>query len=105
MWVCALLGMVTKFAEATLAVHFRAKEGSEWVGGPMYMIRNGLGKKWLWLAVVYSFFGVIAAFGVGNATQINAVVTGVNSALTAFGGRETILGNLLQKKLKSVLIS
>ncbi len=95
MWVCALLGMVTKFAEATLAVHFRVKESGEMVGGPMYMIREGMGRRWLWLASVYSFFGVVAAFGVGNATQINAVVTGVNSALTAFGGRETVLGNVL----------
>ena len=95
MWICALLGMVTKFAEATLAVRFRVKEGGEWVGGPMYMIRQGMGRKWLWLASVYSFFGVVAAFGVGNATQINAVVTGVNSALSAFGGRGTMLGNVL----------
>ena len=104
MWVCALLGMVTKFAEATLAVHFRVKEGGEWVGGPMYMIRQGMGKKWLPLAGVYSFFGVIAAFGVGNATQINAVVTGVNSALTAFGGRETALGNVLMGVGLAVII-
>ena len=95
MWICALLGMVTKFAEATLAVHFRVKESGELVGGPMYMIREGMGSRWLWLASVYCFFGVIAAFGVGNATQINAVVTGVNSALAAFGGRETMLGNVL----------
>lgn len=104
MWICALLGMVTKFAEATLAVHFRVKEGGEWVGGPMYMIRDGMGKKWLWLASVYSFFGVVAAFGVGNATQINAVVTGVNSALAAFGGRETMLGNALMGIFLAIII-
>ena len=104
MWICALLGMVTKFAEATLAVRFRTKEGGEWVGGPMYMIREGMGKKWLWLAGIYSFFGVVAAFGVGNATQINAVVTGVNSALTAFGGRETMLGNVLMGIVLATII-
>lgn len=104
MWVCALLGMVTKFAEATLAVRFRAKEGGEWVGGPMYMIRQGMGRKWLPLAAAYSFFGVVAAFGVGNATQINAVVTGVNSALTAFGGRETVLGNVLMGIALAIII-
>jgi len=104
MWLCALLGMVTKFAEATLAVRFRVKEGGEWVGGPMYMIRQGMGQKWLWLASIYSFFGVVAAFGVGNATQINAVVTGVNSALTAFGGRETMLGNVLMGVFLAILI-
>ncbi len=104
MWVCALLGMVTKFAEATLAVRFRSKENGEWVGGPMYMIRDGMGRKWLWLAGVYSFFGVVAAFGVGNATQINAVVTGVNAALTAFGGRETMLGNVIMGIVLAALI-
>lgn len=104
MWICALLGMVTKFAEATLAVRFRVKEGGEWVGGPMYMIRQGMSKKWLWLAAVYSFFGVVAAFGVGNATQINAVVTGFNSALSAFGGRETMLGNIIMGVILAGLI-
>jgi len=104
MWVCALLGMVTKFAEATLAVHFRVKENGEYVGGPMYMIRQGMGRKWLPLAGIYSFFGVVAAFGVGNATQINAVVTGINSTIVAFGGRETWLGNLLMGVLLAAVI-
>ena len=104
MWVCALLGMVTKFAEATLAVHFRVKENGEFVGGPMYMIRQGMGRKWLPLAGIYSFFGVVAAFGVGNATQINAVVTGINSTIVAFGGRETWLGNLLMGVLLAAVI-
>ena len=85
MWVCAIFGMVTKFAEAALAVRYRIRSGSEWVGGPMYMIRNGMGQRWKWLAGVYSFFGIVAAFGVGNATQINAVVSGFNQALAYFG--------------------
>ena len=105
MWICALLGMGTKFAEATLAVHFRVTENGEFVGGPMYMIREGMGKRWLWLAGLYSFFGVVAAFGVGNATQINAVVTGVNAAVTAFGGRESVVGNLIMGIGLAVLIS
>lgn len=105
MWICALLGMGTKFAEATLAVHFRVKENGEFVGGPMYMIREGMKKRWLWLAGLYSFFGVVAAFGVGNATQINAVVTGVNAAVTAFGGRESVVGNLIMGIGLAVLIS
>ena len=88
MWVCALLGMITKFAEATLALRYRLKNSSgEYVGGPMYMIQNGMGKKWRWLAGVYSFFGVVAAFGVGNATQINAVITGIDEVILFFGGR------------------
>ena len=85
MWVCALLGMATKFSEATLAVHFRTRENGEYVGGPMYIIRRGLGRRWTWLGTVYSFFGVFASFGVGNATQINAVITGVNQVFDRFG--------------------
>lgn len=91
MWVCGVLGMATKYAEATLAVHYRVKTGNGFQGGPMYMISQGMGRKWTWLAKLYSFFGVIAAFGVGNATQINAVITGINSCI----GGQTRMGNLL----------
>lgn len=104
MWICALLGMATKFSEATLAVRYRVRENGEYVGGPMYMIREGLGKKWHWLGGVYSFFGIVAAFGVGNATQINAVVNGVNEAVKAFGGEESFLGNLIMGILLAILI-
>lgn len=95
MWVCGILGMVTKFAEATLAVHFRSRENGEYVGGPMYMIRNGLGKRWQFLAPLYCFFGIFAAFGVGNATQINACITGINGVIEAFGGSPGGKTNLL----------
>lgn len=86
MWVCGFLGMVTKFAEATLSVRYRIRNGAgEPVGGPMYIILGGMEKKYHWLAGVYCFLGVVAAFGVGNATQINTVIGGVNSMLRAFG--------------------
>lgn len=86
MWICALLGMIVKFAEATLAVHFRKKGmDGQWIGGPMYMIEGGMGKKWKPLALVYCFFGIVAAFGVGNATQVNAVLAGVREAALSFG--------------------
>ena len=105
MWVCAFLGMATKFAEAVLAVRYRQKDTSgEYVGGPMYMIQNGMGKRWYPLAAAYSFFGVVAAFGVGNATQVNAVVTGINEAIIAFGGEQTVFGNLLMGIALAVLI-
>ena len=86
MWCSALLGMCTKFAEVTLAVHFREKnrEG-DWVGGPMYYIKNGLGKKWQFLAVIYAVLGVLTVFGTGNATQVNTIVTAIDSALLAYG--------------------
>ena len=86
MWICGLLGMVLKLAEATLSVRCRVRENGEFFGGPMYMIRNGMKKTWLWLGTAYSFFGVIAALGVGNATQINAVLTGINNCILSFGG-------------------
>jgi len=86
MWICAILGMVTKYAEATLAVRYRRRsEKGGWIGGPMYMIQCGMGRRYIWLAGVYCFFGVVAALGVGNATQVNAVISGVSSALEAVG--------------------
>ncbi len=106
MWVCALLGMVTKFAEATLAIRFRTRNGEgELVGGPMHMIERGLGKQWHWMAVLYCFFGMVASFGVGNATQINTVIGSINSTLTVFGAEETQLGNLLMGIALAVLLS
>lgn len=95
MWICALFGMITKFAEATLAVRYRVRgTDGNYTGGPMYMIRNGMGRSWHWLASAYCFFGVIAAFGMGNATQINAVITSVNSAISSLGGVPSLRANL-----------
>ena len=86
MWCSALLGMCTKFAEVTLAVHFRERnKNGELVGGPMYYIKNGLGSRWQFLAVLYSLFGVLTVFGTGNATQVNTIVTAIDSALLAYG--------------------
>ena len=86
MWMSALLGMCTKFAEVTLAVHFRERNAKgDYVGGPMYYIKNGLGSKWMWLAYLYAFFGVCAVFGTGNATQVNTITAAVNTALTNYG--------------------
>ena len=86
MWVSALLGMCTKFVEVTLAVRFRERNAQgDWVGGPMYYIKNGLGKKWMWLAYIFAALGVLTVFGTGNATQVNAIITSINSALYSFG--------------------
>ena len=86
MWICGLLGMVIKLAEAALSVRFRVRKEGEFLGGPMYMISRGMRKPWRWLGTLYSFFGVIAALGVGNATQINAVLSGINDCIRSFGG-------------------
>ena len=86
MWCSAILGMCTKFSEVTLAVHFRERNAAgDLVGGPMYYIKNGLGKKWQWLAMLYSLFGVLTVFGTGNATQVNTITTAINTPLLEFG--------------------
>ena len=87
MWISALFGMMTKYAEVVLAVRFRERnKKGDWVGGPMYYIKNGLGKKWNWLAVVFCVLASLAAFGIGNMTQINTIASSVNTAIDAFGG-------------------
>lgn len=95
MWVSALLGMCTKFSEVTLAVHFREKnrEG-DWVGGPMYYIKNGLSRNWRWLAYVFAVLGILTVFGTGNATQVNTITTAINSALLSYDiiGKSQVAG-------------
>ena len=82
MWISALLGMCTKFAEVTLAVEYRERnKDGEYAGGPMYYIKNGLGKKWMWLAYLYCIFGAFTVLGTGNATQVNTITASINSAL------------------------
>ena len=82
MWISAALGMCTKFSEVTLAVHFRETNArGELIGGPMYYIKNGLGKNWRWLATLFSLFGVLTVFCNGIATQVNTITTAINSAL------------------------
>ena len=86
MWISALLGMCTKFAEVTLAVHFREKnESGDYVGGPMYYIKNGLGKGWMWMASLYAILGALTVLGTGNATQVNTIVASIDAALTSQG--------------------
>ena len=79
MLVFAFFGMAVKYAEASLAVRFREKSNGEIVGGTMYMIRSCLSKCWLPMAYLYSICGILASFGVGNLTQVNAIVTGIQS--------------------------
>lgn len=113
MWVSALLGMCTKFSEVILAVHFRERnEHGDLVGGPMYYIKNGLGKKWHWLAVTFSIFGVLTVFGTGNATQVNTITAAINSALlnynliseTAVTTSNLIIGIVIMTAVAAVLL-
>lgn len=85
MWVAALFGMCTKYAEIVLAVHFRKKNvKGEFVGGPMYTIENGLGHKWHFLAVIFCIFGMVAALGTGCMTQINTIAKSIGSVFTSY---------------------
>jgi len=80
MWMTALFGMATKYAEAVLAVKYReTDEQGRHVGGPMYYIKNGLGAKWSWLAIIFAILGAIAAFGIGNMVQANSVADAVEA--------------------------
>ncbi len=103
MWVCAFFGMATKYSEAALAVRCRVKTPDGYAGGPMYTMIYGLGPRFRPLAKAYCVFGILAAFGVGNAAQINAVVTGVNGAVSQFGGEPSPAGNLLMGLILAVL--
>lgn len=79
MWITALVGMATKYGEAVLAVKYREVDGAgNYVGGPMYYIKNGLGDNWKWLGFLFAFFGMLAAFGIGNAIQANSVAQAAN---------------------------
>lgn len=113
MWISAILGMCTKFSEVTLAVYYReTNEQGDLVGGPMYYIKNGLGKKWQWLAVLFSAFGVLTVFGTGNATQVNTITTAINSALLNYrlisedslGTSSLIMGIILATLVGLVLL-
>ena len=110
MWICGLLGMMLKFAEATLAVRYRrTNEMGEWIGGPMYVMLGALGEKYRPLAAGYCLFGVVAAFGVGNATQINTVICGIRDALDYFHlsllpWQSLLIGALLAALIGSMLL-
>lgn len=105
MWIAALLGMSLKYAEAVLAVRYRQpRPNGQFAGGPMYYMEQGLGKTWRPLAVAYCCFGVAAAFGVGNSTQVSAAVTSMNQALAAFQIPETFAGNLTMGLILGLLV-
>jgi AGCS family alanine or glycine:cation symporter len=102
MWCTALVGMATKFSEAVLAVKYREvdEEGNH-VGGPMYYIKNGLGKKWAWMGTLFAVFGTIAGFGIGNTVQSNSVASVIESN---FGVPMWITGIILMVLTGAVLI-
>ena len=85
LWIAALVGMVTKYSEVTLAVKYRERDDKgDWVGGPMYYIKNGMGKGWGWLAILFSLFAALASFGIGNMSQVNSITGSVIGAVQQF---------------------
>ena len=95
LWITALVGMCTKYAEVLLAVKYRRRnDQGDWVGGPMYYIRNGLGKNWTWLAGLFAIFTMLASFGTGNGVQVGNIVSSINTAIEAFNpaftGQKTV---------------
>jgi len=102
MWLTALVGMATKYSEAVLAVRFReVDERGAHVGGPMYYIRNGLGRKWAWLGVLFAIFAAIAGFGIGNTVQANSVADVMEAS---FGVPHIATGLILMVLVGAVLI-
>ncbi|RLU00407.1 alanine/glycine:cation symporter family protein [Ketobacter sp.] len=80
MWCIALIGMATKYSEAVLAVRFREQDDrGNFVGGPMYYIKNGMGKNWAWLGTLFALFGLLAGFGIGNTVQSNSVADALDA--------------------------
>ncbi len=101
MWLIAIFGIATKYAEAVLAVHFREVDSlGNHVGGPMYYIRNGLGPNWAWLGGFFALFGMLAGFGIGNGVQCFEV----SSALATFGIPRLLTGAVLGVLVFSVII-
>ena len=85
LWLAALLGMIIKYSEVTLSIRFRERDAKgDWVGGPMYYIKNGLGDSWKWLGVLFCVFAALASFGIGNMSQVNSIVGSLNNAIDAF---------------------
>jgi AGCS family alanine or glycine:cation symporter len=83
MWMTALVGMATKYAEVLLAVHYRERDAEgRFVGGPMYAIRNGLGPRWAWLGTMFAVFGGLAGFGIGNMVQSNSIAAALQNSFS-----------------------
>ena len=102
MWMTALVGMATKYAEAVCAVQFREQdENGNYVGGPMYYIKNGMGEKWKWLTTLFAIFAAIAGFGIGNTVQSNSVADALH---TNFGLPQVWTGIIIMLLVGLVLV-
>lgn len=105
MWVAALVGMATKYAEITLAIRYRERnDKGDWVGGPMYYIKNGLGKNWVWLGGVFCVLGLLASFGIGNIAQVNTMANSIAGAFRQFAAVEPQSLNLIIGIVLAIII-
>ena len=85
LWLAAILGMMVKYSEVVLSIQYRERDAKgDWVGGPMYYVKNGLGSKWQWVGILFCVFASIASFGIGNMSQVNSIVGSLNNAIDAF---------------------
>lgn len=108
LWITALIGMCTKYSEVLLAVKYRERnEIGDWVGGPMYYIKNGMGKNWKWLAGLFAIFTMLASFGIGNGVQVGNIVKSINKAISTFNpdftGQSTV--NLVLGIVLAILVA
>lgn len=101
MWMTALVGMATKYAEVVVAVQYREQNArGQWVGGPMYAIKNGLGPRWRWLGGAFAIFGGLAGFGIGAMVQAN----GISSAIEGAFGVQTWITGLVVAALTGAVV-
>ncbi len=98
MWVAAIFGMATKFAEVTLALNYREKRAGSYVGGPMYYIEKGLNNKKL--AKLFAIFASLAVFGIGNSTQSNAIAGVLRDSF----GISTVISGLVLSGIAAIVI-
>ena len=106
MWVAALVGMATKYSEITLAIRYRERNAKgDWVGGPMYYIKNGLGKKWIWLGGLFCVLGLLASFGIGNIAQVNTMASSIVTAVNQFFPADTQILNLIVGIILAIIIA
>lgn len=106
MWVSALLGMMTKYFEVVLAVIYREKDKNGFfVGGPMYYIKNGLNKNLRWLAVVFSVFGALAAFGIGNMVQVDVILGSVLNLFDKTDSNDAVLIKLSIAVVLAIIVA
>lgn len=106
MWVAAFFGMATKYAEVVLAMRYRQKDANgEYLGGPMYYIRQGMGEQWKPLAGWFAFCALLASLGMGNMAQVHTMAAAVQTAFPQLRPELAALGTGLFAALLTALVA